>query len=271
VAAFDYKGAAFFLGPSAPAAPSGLEPESTFPFSFEGGSVLDGVNVPRSRVVVQVSLEGTMYSMILDTGASSITVSQAAFSALTADGRVQITGGSTETTGGTSTSSLTRAASVAVGGVTVDSVVVAHDTSFDTNLAAISTDVGKTIDGSLGGDFLHDFFVTIDYPASTVHLARYSDLSWAIDQGEQIGIALEASGSSYVIEGASPTVAGMGVSNGDVVDSIDGVPLSGLSLAQETVLLYGPVGSTKSVHFGTAAQVENQTLTMTVEEFLPLK
>jgi hypothetical protein len=240
-------------------------------FSFLGGGVVDGVTIPRSRIVVNVSLEGNQYAMILDTGATSVTVSQAAFTALTADGRTQIMTGGVETTSGVSTTSLARAASIAVGGVTVDSVVVAHDTSFDTNLAAVSMDAGQTIDGSLGGDFLHDFFVTVDYAASTVHLARYSDLSFAVDEAEEIGIALEAEGNGYVVSGVSTTAGAQGITVGDTVESIDDVDLAGLSLAQATLLLYGKVGSTKVVKFGAAQQVANQTLTVVVEEFLPLK
>jgi hypothetical protein len=271
VASFDYRGAAFGLGPAAPALPAGVEPATSVAFSFLGGGVVDGVTIPRSRIVVNVSLEGNQYAMILDTGATSVTVSQAAFTALTADGRTQIMTGGVETTSGVSTTSLARAASIAVGGVTVDSVVVAHDTSFDTNLAAVSMDAGQTIDGSLGGDFLHDFFVTVDYAASTVHLARYSDLSFAVDEAEEIGIALEAEGNGYVVSGVSTTAGAQGITVGDTVESIDDVDLAGLSLAQATLLLYGKVGSTKVVKFGAAQQVANQTLTVVVEEFLPLK
>jgi hypothetical protein len=270
VAAFDYRGASFFLGSSAPTPPTGLEPETTMGFSFLGGETLDGVAIPRSRIVVTVSLEGTHYNMILDSGASIVTVSQAAFTALTADGRAQLMGGDVETTSGTSTSSLTRAASIAVGSVEVDSVVVAHDTSFDTNLAAISMDAGETIDGSLGGDFLHDFYVTVDYPSTTLHFARYSDLSFAIDEAEQIGISLNQGGSDYFVGAVSTDAAAQGITVGDQVVAIEGIALSGLTVSQATLPLYGPVGSTKSVQFGTAAQVANQTLQMVVEELLPL-
>jgi hypothetical protein len=207
--------------------------------------------------------------MILDTGATSVTVSQAAFTALTADGRTQIMTGGVETTSGTSTTSLARAAKIIVGGVEVDSVVVAHDTSFDTNLASVSMDAGQTIDGSLGGDFLHDFFVTIDYAASTVQFARYSDVGFAVDDAEALGIALEAEGNDYDVSAVSTAAAAQGISVGDTVLAIDDVALSGLALSQATLPLYGKVGSTKVVKFGAAQQVANQSLTMVVEEFLP--
>jgi len=269
VASFNYRDVTFALGPTAPAPPSGLEPAISLGFSFLGGGVDDGVTIPKSRIVVMVSLEGNDYAMILDTGASSVTVSQAAFTALTADGRTQIQTSGVETTSGVSTTSLARAASVGVGGAEVDSVVVAHDPAFDTNLAAISMDAGQTIDGSLGGDFLHDFYVTVDYAASTVQLARYSDLGFAVDQAESLGIALTAEGNDYAVSAVSTAASAQGIDAGDTVTSIDGVDLSGLTLSQATLLLYGKVGSTKIVKFGAAQQVANETLTMVVEEFLP--
>jgi hypothetical protein len=270
VATFDYRTATFSLGSARPASPAGVETDVAVPFTFEGGSVVSGVTVPKSRVVVDVNVEGTMYSMIVDTGASSVTVSQTVYAALTADGRAQLMGGSVETTSGTSTSTITRAKSMIVGGVEVDSLLVTHDTSFDTNLQAISTDVGHTIDGSLGGDFLHDFHLTIDYPATTLHFERYTDLSFAVDQAEQIGISLEQQGSQWTVAAVSSTAAAKGVSAGDMVVAIDGVDLDGLDLAQGLVPLYGPVGATKQVKFGQAAQVANQTIALPVEEFLPL-
>jgi len=271
VAGFNYRDAVFSLGTSAPSPPSGLLAEKVFPFSFEGGSVVDGVTLPRSRIVVTVSLEGTDYQMILDSGASSVTVSATAYAALTTDGRAQLDGGTVETTSGTSTSSLTRAKSIVVGGVEVDNVVVAHDTSFDQNLGAIGTDVGHTIDGSLGGTFLHDFYVTVDYPAREVHLARYSDLSFAVDPAERLGIELAPGiSNSYVVAAVSSTATAQGISAGDQVVSIDGVDLAGLALAQVGVLEFGAVGQTKQVVFGQAVNVPGKTLEVAIEELLPL-
>jgi hypothetical protein len=268
VAAFDYQNVAFSLGTDAPTPPAGLNPETVVDFSFEGGSVLDGVTVPKSRVVVPVSIEGTMYTMIVDTGASEVTVSQAAFSAITKDGRPTVSGGSVETTTGTSTSTLARVSSISVGGADVSSVVISHDTSFDMNLADVSTDVGHTIDGSLGGTFLDNFFVTIDYPNTKLHLAPYSDTSSVVDPAEQIGIALAPQNGSYVVAAAIGDAASQGVVAGNVVDSIDGQELGGLGIAQASILLYGKVGSTKQVTFGSAGSITGQTLTLTVLELL---
>ncbi len=128
------------------------------PFSFVGGGVVqsNGIQVtePQSRVVVTVSIEGVSHTLIVDTGASDVFVNQAVYDALTSDGRAQLSGGSADTTLGTSTVSLTRAKTIAVGGASAQGVLVTHDSSFDMNLTAISSDAGETIEGSLGGSFL---------------------------------------------------------------------------------------------------------------------
>jgi hypothetical protein len=225
---------------------------------------------PASRVVVTVSVEGKDYAMIVDTGATDVTLSAAAYSALTADGRVQISG-DVETTTGSSTSSLTRAAKVTVGGVEVDDLVVAHDTSFDDHLASVSMDAGKTIDGSLGGTFLRDFYVTVDYPNRTLGFARYTDTSFLLDQAELIGITLGIDETNdYVVNGATGDAAKKGVTVGDVILAIDGTTLTAVSEIQVEALLYGKVGSTRLVKFGTAATLSNMTVPILVDETLPL-
>jgi len=269
---FNYRDVTVTLG-GAPA-PSGLEPAVTVPFSFKGGGTEEGLAVPRSRIVVAVSVEGNMYSMILDTGASDVTLSGGAFAALTSDGRTQVSGGTAETASGSSTSSITRAASIILGGVEVDNLVVAHDTSFDTNLATVSSDVGSTIDGSLGGTFLHEFYVTVDYTSQTVSFARYSDTSFVIDAGEHIGITLgtEQVGTvtEYGVAAASGDAAAIGVAEGDVIVAIDGQQLSSLSSLQVATLVFGAVGTTKSVTFGAATNLSGMTVSIPVEENLPL-
>ena len=271
VASFNYRDVALTLGSAASTPPTGLLPETIMDFSFEGGSVVGGVTIPRSRVVVTVTLEATDYTMILDTGATSVTVSQAAFSAITADGRAQISGGSVETTAGMSASALARVASVTVGGVTANSVVVAHDSSFVANLQAISTDVGRTIDGSLGGTYLHNFYVTIDYPSRKLHLAPYTSTDFAIDPAERIGIAPGTlPGGGYGVALATGDAVSKGVAIGDVIVSIDGEDLGALTVSQVSLLFFGKVGSTRMVTFGAAATLSNQSVPILVEELLPL-
>ena len=150
-------------------------------------------------------------------------------------------------------------------------VVIAHDTSFDSNLANVSDDAGETIDGSLGGTFLHNFYVTVDYPSKKLHLAPYTDLSFAIDPAELIGITLGTlAGGGYGVATVSADASAVGVELDDEIVAIDGQTLSSLSVYEVAALLYGQVGTTKQVTFGGAVTLSNQTITLPVENQLPL-
>jgi Aspartyl protease len=270
VASFNYRDVTFALGTDVPSAPSGLLQESILDFSFEGGK--EG-QVPRSRVVVTVSIEGTDHTMMLDTGATYITLDQSAFSAITDDGRKQLPGGMVETTEGESPISLTRVKTVAIGSASVSGVVAAHSAGFDTILENISGDAGETIEGSLGGTFLNHFYVTIDYPNKKLHLAAYEDHSFAIDPAENIGFDLgvfAGGGFGVGVVFAGSSAAAKGVQVGDAVVAIDGKALASLSASEAALLCFGAVGSTKMVQFGAGAGVANETVALQVDEFLPL-
>lgn len=270
-ATFNYRDGIFTLG-AAPAV-DGLLSDHAIPFDFEGGgttvqvSSSSSVTVPRSRVVVDVAIEGTSYRMMLDSGASQVVVDADVFAALTADGRTTLTIGGVQTTAGESSASYTRVRSIRVGDAEVDAPVIGHDTSFDANIASLSTDAGETLHGSLGGTFLDHFLVSIDYPNRTLHLTPFADTSYVVDPAELVGIALGAPGSSgAAVQGvtAGSDAAAQGIHKGDVVVAIDGAPLANLSVSEASVLLAGTVGATKSVDLG------NRTLDVKVEERLPL-
>lgn len=274
---FDYRDAVFTIG-STPSIDD-VSSDIQLPFAFEGGGTnveVDGTTValPQSRVVVDVDIEGTSYRMIVDTGASEVSVDADTYAAITADGRAQLTSGGVETTSGVSSASYTRTKTMSLGAATATGVVVLHDTSFDTNLATLSTDAGETIHGSLGGSFLTHFYLSIDYPNRTVHLAPYQDQSFIFDTAEIMGIGLGVQLSTgwsvgQVLQGSD--AANKGVQAGDIMVAIDGTPLAALTLTQVEVMLGGAVGSTKSVQFGSAATLANQTVSIAVDELLPLK
>jgi hypothetical protein len=274
VVSFNYRDVAFTLGRQPP--PPDLLPETKIPFSLEGGgkNELGGVTVttPPSRIVVKVDIEGTPHTMIVDTGASLVTVDEALFSSITKDGRPQLGGGTACTPSGPSKTTAARVLTVSVAEAAVHDVVVAHDTAFDETLARISQDAGETIEGSLGGTFLDHFYVTIDYPAGQLHLAPYSDTSFAIDPARLMGFGLKARpGGGYMVADvvAGTDAASKGVQVGDEVLAIDGETLAPLSDTEATVLLFGQVGVAKRVHFGAAAKLTNKTVAIKVDELLP--
>ena len=123
VASFNYRDVVFTLGSAVPSPPSGVMADTTVPFMLLGGKAGNGL--PASRVMVTVTIEGTSHFMQLDTGANVVTVNQAVYSALTSDGRTQLTG-SSATSNGNGASSATRVRSISVGGAEVDSVVIEH-------------------------------------------------------------------------------------------------------------------------------------------------
>jgi hypothetical protein len=274
VMSFNYRDAIFTIG--SPTPPSGLKPETVIGFSFKGGSTVQvgstPVAIPRSRIVVSVDIEGTAHKMIVDSGATAVTVNQALFAEITEDGRAEVSGGSLTSTLGMSTTTLTRTKTLGIAGAQAERVVVAYDSSFDTNLSAVSTDAGETIEGSLGGTFLENFYVTVDYPNRKVHFAPYTDTSFILDPGATLGFALTLSGSTYsvaeVFSGTAAATKGVGV--GDVIVAIDGQTLASLTLSKVAVLAGGKVGSTKSVQFGAAETLADKTLSFTMTDLLPL-
>jgi hypothetical protein len=275
VATFNYRDVVFTLG--TPPTISGLLPEIVQPFALEGGGVTQDGNttltIPTSRVVVTVDIEGNSYRMIVDSGASEVVIDAAAFAALTSDNRTQLTAGGVETTSGLSSASYTRAKTIAVGGAQVTGVVVAHDASFDTNIADIGSDSGEAVRGSLGGTFLEHFNVTIDYPGRMLHLAPYADSSFIYDPGELLGFSLRsgaAAGYSIAVIYAGSDAQAKGAQVGDVVLAVDGQQLVGLTSSQIGLLLGGKIGTTHSVQFGAAQTLANQTVDIAVSELLPL-
>jgi len=68
----------------------------------------------------------------------------------------------------------------------------------------------------------------------------------------------------------STDASAVGVEVDDEIVAIDGETLSSLSVYEVAALLYGQVGATKQVTFGDAATLSNQTITLPVENQLPL-
>ncbi len=274
VVSLNYRDVVFTIGREP--APPDLLPETKIPFALKGGGTtpLGGftVTTPPSRIVVSVDVEGVSHRMIVDTGASLVTVDHALFAAITNDGRPQLAGGKACTTSGPSMTTAARVLTLSVAGATLHDVVVAHDTAFDETLSRISQDAGETIEGSLGGTFLDHFYVTIDYPAGELHLAPYTDTSFTVDPAQLMGFGLTARpGGGYMVSNvvAGTDAASKGVEVGDEVLAIAGQELAPLSVTEATLLVFGKVGATKMVQFGTAAKLGHMTVGITVNEFLP--
>src|SRR5205807_2343253 len=125
---FNYRDRQFRLGAAGDPADV-AEPGTSVRFSIEGGgrgaiTSTMAVTYPATRVPVTVDIEGTSHAMVLDTGASEVTVRSSVFDALTADGRAVLADLPISTAAGQTTAKVTRVRSVTAGGETVAAVPV---------------------------------------------------------------------------------------------------------------------------------------------------
>jgi hypothetical protein len=257
-------------------------PAARVPFQLEGGGnvtvpgVPGNVVFPASRVSLSATLEGQAYSFVVDTGDSFVTVRESIFATLVADGRAEISGIATSTPGQSSTSSVTRLRSLSVGGESVAGLVASEDSVVEASLDAVAQEVGHPVDGLLGGSFLRQFYVTIDYASSTLTLQRYTVGGPTFDLFDRLGVLITtatATGPAVVSQVFSGTHAEQqGVAVGDQIVAVDGQPLAGLGTTASDELLSGAVGSSKSVQFGAAEAraLSMKTVSILVDDILPL-
>jgi hypothetical protein len=274
---FNYRDVAWTVGPSSP--PPGIQAGHVMPFTLMGGGTVQAANanvtLPKSRVVLSVQIEGAPHTMVVDTGSTYLTLRSTIFDSMTSDGRAILSDGPINTAQGPLSGALSRVRSVVLGDddrVEADGVVVAGDQTVDPFFDEVQHETGQPIDGSLGGSFLHEFYVTIDYANETLALARYSDDSFAIDAAQRLGVALGSFEGTYVIASVIPgtDAADRGVRVGDVVEAIDGVRLATLTESEIVARLSGPPGTAKSVQFGAAQLLGGQTVSLKTSELLPL-
>jgi hypothetical protein len=271
--------------PAMEMATDGVEvPGTSVAFTLEGGGrgtfKNEIVSFPATRIPLTVDVDGVSHPFILDTGASETTVRSSLFATLTADGRAQLSGLPITTVAGPASATVIRVRTLTLGGATVVNPVVMTigvmtigDTA-DMLLDGIENEVHHPIDGLLGGNFLREFMVTVDYPGHTLHLQRYTAAT-IVDEFKRVGFEL-ASGSSghkfaigVVYAGSDAAVKHL--SAGDQIVSIDGQALDPLDSVTADTLLNGAVGTTKAVGLGVAqnAALSNTTVAVRVDDLIP--
>jgi len=262
-------------------------PGTAVSFTLRGGGtgpvplasdVQPTVTIPPTRIPVTVDIEGVQHPFILDTGASEVSVRTSVFAAMTSDGRPTLSNFPITTVTGDSGASVSRAKVLTVGGEMTTDVPVMTIPGDDL-LDGISQELdrsGKTqIDGLLGGSFLRNFLVTIDYPKGQLHLQRYNTQTWQ-DEFKRVAIELGATppgsqhsyGVGVVYSGTDAEQKGIRVNN--EVWSIDGMSLDGMDAIQADALLNGTPGTTKTLAISSSdtapAPVNVQVL---VEDLIP--
>jgi hypothetical protein len=250
---------------AATASPASVQsPGTRVPLSLGGGGetmvtgVPGSVTFPRSRVVVTALLEGMSHSLVVDTGSTYVIVRQSVFESLVRDGRGTLSDVDTAGVGASSTASVARVRSFSVGGEEVAGLVASSGADFDASLDAVSREVGSTIDGLVGGSFLRDFYVTVDYPTSELVLQRYTQGEPTFDTFDRVGVLVASDGTvGQVLAGTDAEKQGVAV--GDVIVAIDGTSLAGIGTFALEELISGPVGTTKSVSFASGKELSIET------------
>jgi hypothetical protein len=272
---FNYRDRSLALGDAQ--LPDGVEDVTKVAFELAGGglgrlSANELIEIPKTRVPVTAAVEGANHHFILDTGASDVVLRTQVFDALSGDGRPTLDDAPVSTVSGTTHASVTRAKSIALGGETVTDVPVM---SFgDDILDAVSSELGYTIDGLFGGDFLREFLLTIDYPKGAVELRRYTTRDHIVDEFKRVGVWIEASGATGFVVGvvhAGSDAEKKGVTAGDELLAVDGTELAGLDLIAADALLDGTVGDSHRIRFG---HTQNPSLAETeaailIEDLVP--
>jgi len=269
-------------------------PGGVVPFTLKGGGHspvtlgTDGqgnpinspvVNIPPTRIPVTVTIDGTDYPFIVDTGATEVSLRSTVFDQLVSDGRAQLVSGiAIMTIAGASNASLTRAKTMTVGDSTAFNVPVMTimSTPADQLLNGISNELGTRIDGLLGGSFLRNFLVSIDYPNGQLHLQPYVTPPIP-DEFRRVGITigLDATGTNFVVSSVYPNTdaAAKNIKVNDQVVSIDGTSLVSVGyVADADQLLAGTPGTSKMITFGKKTNdpsLANMSVSVLVDDLIP--
>jgi hypothetical protein len=265
---FNYRDQQVTLGP--PAAPSDVEDELAVPFRTMGGGTIGSLRLSPTRIVLPVTLEGQAHTFMVDTGASTTILSPQLFAAVTADGRGRLDGLPVGTVAGTVNAIATRIHQLDVGGASVTDL--AAMTIDGPQLDTISGEVGMVLDGLVGGTFLREFFVTVDYHQQLLKLRRYRSRDHIVDEFVRVGLQLRQDGSGFVIDTvtAGSDADKKGLAPGDEVVSIAGMRLAGMDLATASLLLTGTAGESKSLRLGitSSTSLDGQTVQVLVEDLI---
>jgi hypothetical protein len=270
---FDYRVPAVVLGEAAP--PSDVEVAGvTASFRLEGGgngvvpAATRPVAFPATRIVLHALLEGTDRVMMVDTGASTIVLRDSVFTQLVSDGRGVLSDLPITMVGTMSLARVTRVRSLSVAGAVVTGAPAA--TIGDTVLDNVGQEVGHPLDGLIGGSYLREFYVTIDYPRGELHLRRYANLDHIVDEFQRVGIVLNTAPAGamhrYAIFRVYPGTDAerQGLMVGEAIVAIDGVALDNVPPSDVDALLLGPAGASRQITLST------REVTVRIDDLLPL-
>ncbi len=267
VTAFNYREPSVTLG--APATPvlNVLTPV-TVDAPVEGGQSGGLAPFPATRIAVTALVEGKERRFVIDTGASFTVLTPEFFNALVADGHKSIMGPPASTVMGAVGTKLLRVKSLAIGAAEAKDLVVG---AVEGNLLpGLATEVGHPIDGLIGGTYLREFLVSMDYPAGKMTLSRYATQTHVVDEFIRVGAALrqradrQPGAAKYDVGYVFPNTdaAAKGLTVGTGVRKIDGMDLEALTATQVDRMMVGKAGETRSFELesGTVVMVKVDAL-----------
>jgi hypothetical protein len=256
---FNYRDQQLVLGPLT--VPGGVEPVgASKKFDLQGGGrgQLQGasgiIDFPATRISITVTIEGTDYPFILDSGASLMVLDPAVFASLSNDGRATTQVGAL-TTMGMGSSQAMRLKSVVVAGAEVQGAPVL---SSPLDLSQLAAEVGHPVQGLLGGTYLREFLVSADYPSTQLTLRRYDTRDHIHDEFIRVGILLaQGSDGSFAVAYVFPKTDASNNTSltcpqgnqrlGATVVSVDGTALGGLAPEDADLTLRGTAGVYKTL------------------------
>ena len=275
VTTIDYRASTVTLG-AVPDVAGVDSPGVTTTFSLEGGgrgqfSTGDVVDFPATRIVVTAKIDGVAHAFVVDTGASFAVVRKSLYDALLSDGR-KVLPVDVSLVAGAATASAFRLRSLEIGGALVSSVVAAYPGS-DNLLDAVGQEVHHPIDGLVGGTFLREFLLVVDYPGRKLRFARYGTREHVRDAFSRIGVSLShhtTGAHHYSVDRVFPgtDAQAQGVKVGDFVVSVDAVALDPLDVEHADLALRADVGTPHTVVLARATG--DTTLTVRTDDLLPL-
>jgi hypothetical protein len=266
--ALDYRAPAVVFGAAAIPASAQSTP-SVISFAVAGGGTGtiaggDGrtLDVPPTRILVQATIEGSVRTLLLDTGSSYTLLRDSLFSALVADGRAQLAL-EASTGAGPTQGAVARTKTLDVSSATATGSVVGSVP--DAQVDDVATETGETVDGMLGGSFLRASYTVVDYAAGKLSLYPYATVDPLVDEFVRAGVFLDEEGDGYVVSQAIDPAAGAFV--GSAVADVDGTAVANLDPEQADRLLRGQVGASHVIHFEGAGAA---SVTLAVKDVLPL-
>lgn len=265
----DYRGAwaTLFVDLDGAPPPGGGDfgPLTTRSFELRGGGIINtgagNLEVPPTRVVLPLEIEGHDVLAVLDTGASSVVLDESFYWDLV-DWRPErpvLEGMQVYTVDAAQDALITRLASVTVmssGGDHAEQTSVPALVVLGSNaLQHLSDETGRQVDVLLGGAFMRYYQLTIDYPAQKVTLQPYLDTDH-VDPEEYIGVGFtweQVATGNVVVERIVPgsDADQQGVAEGDRI----------LTAGPYDILLTGEGGVGSAV----AAAVLGETVSFTLE------